>query len=315
MNLSSLSDGIAVLTGSASGLGYAMASECASQGMDVVLSDLRPTALTSAVATLQALHPANTIVGFLCDVSKPTSVQNLLASVQTQFPHRPIRFLAANAGVLFPKATILSGSEAEWETTYRVNVLGLRTTVQLFTQVMLQQDGESCVEITASSAGVINGGTGPYGSSKHAALALAEGLQSELIQRRKANKVHVVVLCPAIVETALLQTSLKVAEATRDGLRGAVGSRIISMEARGEDASSIGAVQMFENTWSQGMSAEFCAKSVFECLASGKFYCILDNDLERDGFTLDLHEKIQTRCVAMLTGGRPKRGSKRVSKL
>ena len=109
------------------------------------------------------------------------------------------------------------------------------------------------IEITASIAGVVNGGTGPYGTSKHAALAIAEALYAELRNRSVLDRMSVVALCPAIVETALRQTSLKVAEyvkiikfyfficadfylriilffslfiffrSTRDGLRGAVG--------------------------------------------------------------------------------------------
>ena len=35
------------------------------------------------------------------------------------------------------------------------------------------------------------------------------------------------------------------------------------MEARNEDASSVGAVQMFETNWNNGMPAKFCAVSFF----------------------------------------------------
>ena len=48
----------------------------------------------------------------------------LLASVQGAFSGLPIQFLAANAGVMFTGSTVLSGTEAEWRTTYDVNVLG-----------------------------------------------------------------------------------------------------------------------------------------------------------------------------------------------
>jgi NAD(P)-dependent dehydrogenase (short-subunit alcohol dehydrogenase family) len=309
MDLTKLSDGLAVLTGSASGLGYAMAEECCIQGMKVVvLSDLRPKALSSAVSKLSEIYSNTSVVGYVCDVTNETSIKNLLSLIVQNFPKIPIRFLSANAGVLFPKSTILSGIKEEWDTTYKVNVIGLALTLKTFVNYMLKQDVESCVEITASSAGVINGGTGPYGTSKHAALAIAEGLHGELFVRGLTNKIHLVVLCPAIVKTALRKTSLKVAEATRSvGSRGAVGSRIISMEARDEDASSVGAVMMFETNWSQGMSAKYCAKEVMNCLKNGKFYCILDNEVERDGFTIDINQRIGARAVAMLTGNFPQR--------
>ena len=62
---------------------------------------------------------------------------------------------------------------------------------------------------------------------------------------------------------------------------------------------------LFREKISQGMSAEFCAQCVFNCLDKGKFYCILDNDIKRDGFQLGLNEKIGARAVAMLTGSPP----------
>lgn len=300
-NLAHLQDGVAVLTGSASGLGYAMAAKCCRLHMKtVVLSDLRPAALSTAVTTLSHLHPSTTVVGIVCDVSQPSSVEHLLHSIRLRFPRQPIRFLSANAGVLFPKSTILSGTKEEWAMTYRVNVLGLASTLKVFTNHMMQQQGDSCIEITASSAGVINGGTGPYGTSKHAALAIAEGLHGELFARGMNRKIHLVVLCPAIVETALLDSSFAIAQQQH-----ASGGTALSTDARENDAASVGTVSLFHDTIKSGMSSDFCAERVFQSLEKGEFYCILDNDVKRDGFCLGLNEKIGARAVAMLTGGAP----------
>jgi len=310
MDLSKLSKGLAVLTGSASGLGYAMANHCALLGMDIILSDLRPAALKTAVANLRQKHPNTTIEGYTCDVSSNESCENLLKQIQLNFPKQSIRFLSANAGVFFPKSTILTGTKEEWLTTYKVNVLGLANTLRVFANSMLLQDCESAIEITASIAGVVNGGTGPYGTSKHAALAIAEALLSEIRNRGAEDKIKMVVLCPAIVETALLNTSLKVADAAlTTSTSGEVGGRIMSMEARDQDASSVGVVQMFETMMSQGMKPSFCAEQVFDCLEKGKFYCILDNLVERDGFSLNVENTIALRSAAFLTGGKPPQGS------
>ena len=94
--------------------------------------------------------------------------------------------------------------------------------ISIFTHILIDQPPSYfyvfsynyflAIEITASIAGVVNGGTGPYGTSKHAALAIAEALYAELRNRSVLDRMSVVALCPAIVETALRQTSLKVAE-------------------------------------------------------------------------------------------------------
>ena len=63
-----------------------------------------------------------------------------------------------------------AGSPEEWALTYSVNVLGLFHTLRAFVPVLLEQDVQSAVEVTASVAGVMRGSVGPYGTSKLAAL-------------------------------------------------------------------------------------------------------------------------------------------------
>ena len=103
MDLESLCDGVAVITGSASGLGLAMAQACCERGMQaVVLSDVRSEALQQAVKELQSHQAAagrsTSIVGFVCDVTNLSSVKQLLQSVLARYGTTPIRFVAANAG-------------------------------------------------------------------------------------------------------------------------------------------------------------------------------------------------------------------------
>jgi NAD(P)-dependent dehydrogenase (short-subunit alcohol dehydrogenase family) len=64
-----LAGGIAVLTGSASGMGLSMAKKCAAMGMNVVISDVRSTAIGQAVADIKVGYPTAGVTGFTCDVS------------------------------------------------------------------------------------------------------------------------------------------------------------------------------------------------------------------------------------------------------
>lgn len=125
MDLSTLKGGVAVVTGSASGLGYALAARAAQSGMNIMLSDVRQGALDEAVAKLREDAPIGTVVvGCLCDVTSKASVQGLLLAAQDVFRGSPIQFVGANAGVLFPGSTVLSGTADEWQFTYAVNVQG-----------------------------------------------------------------------------------------------------------------------------------------------------------------------------------------------
>ena len=101
-----------MVTGSASGLGFALAARAAQAGMHIVLSDVREGALQDAVERMRDVVPLGTIVvGFVCDVTSKGSVQGLLLATQDTFPGGNIQFVGANAGVLFPRATVLQGSE------------------------------------------------------------------------------------------------------------------------------------------------------------------------------------------------------------
>jgi NAD(P)-dependent dehydrogenase (short-subunit alcohol dehydrogenase family) len=70
-----LANRVAVITGGASGIGFATAEVMAREGMRLVLADIEPTALDAAVAKLRALGAQ--AEGVLCDVSDRKSVQSL----------------------------------------------------------------------------------------------------------------------------------------------------------------------------------------------------------------------------------------------
>jgi len=65
---------------------------------------------------------------------------------------------------------------------------------------MLERGSPSQIIITASLAGAATWpGGGPYAASKHAVLAVAEQAALELAD----SSIHVTVLCPALVKTAM----------------------------------------------------------------------------------------------------------------
>lgn len=264
MDLNVLKGGVAVVTGSASGLGYALAARAARSGMHIVLSDIRQDALDGAVARLRDEAPIGTVVvGFLCDVTSKASVQGLLIATRESFGTSPIQFVGANAGVLYPASTVLSGTQDEWEFTYKVNVIGLVNTLQVFVPVLLQQGAqssttagpiESIVEITASVAGARFGAVGPYGTSKMAALGVAEALYGELKLDRGGAAVHLGVLCPGVVQTGLLDTSSELTRVRTDV------APIEGMKGDGSSASDK-SVKTFGSLWSQGLTAFWIWKS------------------------------------------------------
>ena len=286
-DLNELAGGVAVITGGGSGLGLALAMESAEKRMHVVISDIREKEGVAAAKSLQELYPNLHCTFFCCDVTKIESVRSLLQFTKKTYPGRYIQFVAANAGVMLPKSTVLSGTYDEWKNTYNVNVLGVFNTVRVFSPVLLNSPVKSAIEITASMAGLIPGIVGAYGSSKLAAVGIAEALETELSIANTNNigQVSCVVLCPGIVQTSLLDSS----------------SENLPTDATTEnryDMFSEMTQEMFEEKWNEGMAPSFCAKKLFEHLRDGKFYCILNLSSETDS---EVEAQITARYKAMMS--------------
>ena len=66
--------------------------------MDVALIDLHQSLVDAAAAELSELFPEVRCVGIQCDVADPESMATCSASVQAEFPGRPIGACFANAG-------------------------------------------------------------------------------------------------------------------------------------------------------------------------------------------------------------------------
>jgi len=267
MDPSLLAGGVAVITGSATGLGLAVAEHAAALGMHVCLADLRSKPLAAAAAKLAATHPGIKVAGIVCDVTDRASMATLAEGVASTFDGAPVRYLGANAGVLFPAATVLTGSASEWNVTMNVNVIGVVNTVQAFVPVMLAHELPCVVVNTASTAGLVTGFQGPYGSSKHACVALSEALHQELAGTPGGERIHVHVLCPSLVNTPLMYTSSEVNMANKD-IAG-------PQDARADAASAFGVMTFAPDQWAASMTPEYVANAVFEGVQRGEFYIIV----------------------------------------
>ena len=188
-----LSAKVAVITGGASGIGFATARRLASRGVRLVLADIEESALDRAVAELAATGSA--VEGVVCDVGDRKAVQHLADTAFEKMGAVHIVFHNAGVAVGGPIAEMQHG---DWEWTLRVNLWGPIHGVEAFTQRMIAQGQGGHMLFTASFAGLVpNVGLGPYCVSKYGVVALAEVLRREL----RAHDIGVSVLCPMRVAT------------------------------------------------------------------------------------------------------------------
>ena len=188
-----LTDKVAVITGGASGIGFATALRLASRGVRLVLADIEESALDRAASELAATGTA--VEGVVCDVGDLKAVQHLADTAFEKMGAVHIVFHNAGVAVGGPIAEM---QHSDWEWTMRVNLWGPIHGVEAFTQRMIAQGQGGHMLFTASFAGLVpNVGLGPYCVSKYGVVALAEVLRREL----RAHDIGVSVLCPMRVAT------------------------------------------------------------------------------------------------------------------
>ena len=167
---------VAVVTGAASGIGFALANRFAVEGMRVVMSDIDGMALRDAAGRVSESGAAVTAVR--ADVSRAEDVENLACQAFRAFG--AVHVLCNNAGVGV-SGLISENSLRDWEWVIGVNVWGVIHGLRSFLPRMIEQDAEGHIVNTASIAGIITGpGMGVYCASKHAVVSLSESLYHEL---------------------------------------------------------------------------------------------------------------------------------------
>jgi NAD(P)-dependent dehydrogenase (short-subunit alcohol dehydrogenase family) len=171
-------DQVALVTGGASGLGYAFAEILVQAGAKVVIADWDGAALGKATTTLaDAANAAGRVPppggasgppivnGRRVDVSDPQAVQELVDRIVTT--HGRIDIAFANAGIargrppLLPAGWLDDMSMTDYHKLIDVNLHGVVYTVQAAAKHMKQQKSGSIIT-TASTAGLRNDPYTPY---------------------------------------------------------------------------------------------------------------------------------------------------------
>jgi NAD(P)-dependent dehydrogenase (short-subunit alcohol dehydrogenase family) len=188
---------VAVVTGAASGIGRALATKFADEGMRVVLADNNETALRATEAQLaeqgRDVHPV------VCDTASEASVQELARVTLERYGAAHV--LCNNAGVV-GKGDAWRGPFANWEWVVGINLYGVVHGIRAFLPIMEDQ-GLGHIVNTASMAGLLAvPGQPPYNATKSAVVAISESLFIEL--RQSGSPVRVSALCPAFVRTNLM---------------------------------------------------------------------------------------------------------------
>ncbi|CUT12053.1 oxidoreductase [Bradyrhizobium sp.] len=192
-------DNVAVITGGASGIGFAAALAFARDGMKVCIADVDQVRLADAATRLSSVTSATHVMTFAIDVSKTESVTELERAVRERFGGTDI--LMNNAGIQ-PGSTLF-GEPDNWQRIIDVNMWGIINGSRIFAPNMIARGRAGLIINTGSKQGITTPPGDPaYNVSKAGVKAFTEALQHEL---RSTADCHITahLLIPGFVFTNL----------------------------------------------------------------------------------------------------------------
>lgn len=194
---------VAVVTGGASGIGFALAERFAAEGMKLAIADIHQPSLDEAAAKLRA--GGAMVLARKVDVADAEEVEAFAATVYAEYGAAHI--VCNNAGVALGFKPTWQHPPESWRWILGVNLWGVINGTSSFVPRMLAGGQEGHIVNTASMAGMTTGEAtgGPYSATKHAVVALTESLYGEL--KRAEAVVSASVLCPGWVNTGIAANS------------------------------------------------------------------------------------------------------------
>lgn len=187
-------DKVALITGAASGIGFALAQELAKKQCRVIMVDL------DSIAPLP-FDPNNLCQRHKLDVCDRAAYEKLFNEVTTQFGR--LDFIFNNAGIAIggPAAEY---DNQEWQKTIDVNILGVTNGIHLAYQYMRNQGFGHIINTSSIVSLFPNVLTPMYSASKAAITVLGQQLQLEA----KAFGVNIHTLAPGAIDTPILTGGL-----------------------------------------------------------------------------------------------------------
>jgi NAD(P)-dependent dehydrogenase (short-subunit alcohol dehydrogenase family) len=211
---------VALITGSAGGIGLGIATACAAAGMRIVLSDIDEPVLAEAAQQLGATGAE--VMAVPLDVTDRDAWADLAERIPAQLG--PVQLLVNNAGVSTSGLALDQIEPAMWDRVVAANLTSVYNGVHYFVPGLRASGGGHIVN-TASIGGLAGfASLAPYSATKAGVIALSEALRAELAP----SGIGVSVLCPGPVLTRLWRTSRAV--------RGLPDTEIPPEDASGQSA-------------------------------------------------------------------------------
>ncbi|MEX0958418.1 MAG: beta-ketoacyl-ACP reductase [Burkholderiales bacterium] len=190
-----LKNKVAIITGSARGIGQATAVKFAAEGARVVVCDIDAARVEAVVEEIR--HSGGDAIGFEVDVTDRASIDRMIQGVMERYGR--IDTLVNNAGIV-ADAQLRKMSDAQFDRVIDINLKGTYNCARAVVDIMIAQ--KSGVILNASSVVGLYGNFGQtnYAASKFGVIGMVKTWARELGR----SGIRAVAVCPGFVETPIL---------------------------------------------------------------------------------------------------------------
>ena len=191
-----LSDKVAVVTGGASGIGYAIAERLSQAGARVVVADRDEESAITAAERLGA--DGGEAVSVRTDVTRLEDIGAMVERTLETFGQLDI--LVNNAGINGRNAPLWEVTDEEWEGLMAINLTSVFRCCRAVIGHMRERRSGAIVNMASIGGKEGNPNAAPYGASKAGVICLTKAFAKEVIH----EGVRVNAVAPALIETPLL---------------------------------------------------------------------------------------------------------------
>ncbi len=173
--MNSLKNKVAVITGSARGLGKAIAERYAALGADIVINYSRDKESAAEVeSNIKAMGAR--VIAVQADVSKVADIERLFAEAKKAFGK--IDIVVANAGIEMVETPVVDFTEEQYDKVFGINAKGSYFTMQQAAKNI--EDNGRIIYIASSTTSFPVAGMAVYGGSKTTPRYLVDILSKEI---------------------------------------------------------------------------------------------------------------------------------------
>ncbi len=189
-----LKDKNAIVTGSAQGIGKAIALSLAKAGANIVVSDVNIEEAEKTAREIEALGVKT--IAVKCNVADANEVTELVKKTQETFD--TIDILVNNAGVTRDNL-MMRMEEKDWDLVLDINLKGAFLLTKAVTRIMMKQRYGRIVNMSSVIGVMGNAGQSNYAASKGGLIAFTKSTAKEFASRNITCNA----IAPGFIETAM----------------------------------------------------------------------------------------------------------------